>query len=246
MSAAGDEDAAGSGPTRWLEVADAAALRQAACRRILDAATLAIERRGRFLVVLAGGETPRGLYRMLREASSDWPRWEVFFGDERCLPAADPERNSAMAADAWLDHVPIARGRVHAIPAQDGAGPGARAYARTLQGVGEFDLVLLGLGEDGHTASLFPGHDWGTEPDSPDALAVLDAPKPPLQRVSLSAARLGRARGVLFLVAGQSKRDAVRRWRAGEDLPARAIRPASGVDVMVEAALLREALPSQA
>ncbi len=246
MSAAGNEGLPGPVPTRWLSVADAVAMRRAACRRVLEAAALAIERRGRFLIVLAGGETPRGLYRMLREASADWPRWEVFFGDERCLPAASPERNSAMAAEAWLDHVPIARGGVHAIAAQEGAAAGARSYASTLRDVGEFDLVLLGLGEDGHTASLFPGHEWGAVPGSPDVLAVLGAPKPPPQRVSLSAARLSRARSVLFLVAGDSKRDAVARWRAGEDLPARAIRPATGVDVLVEAALLRDGPAAQA
>ncbi len=102
-----------------------------------------------------------------------------------------------------------------------------------------FDLTLLGLGEDGHTASLFPGREWGTEPDSPDALAVLDAPKPPAQRVSLSAARLSRSRQVIFLVSGESKRDALARWRASENIPARAIAPEKGVDVLVESALLK-------
>ena len=98
--------------------------------------------------------------------------------------------------------------------------------------------MLLGLGEDGHTASLFPGHEWGTAPGSPDTLAVFDAPKPPPQRVSLSAARLSRARQVIFLVSGQSKQRAVAAWRAGKDIPARTIRPAVGVDVLVESALL--------
>ncbi len=80
---------------------------------------------------------------------------------------------------------------------------------------------------------MFPGHDWGDAPGAPETLAVFDAPKPPPQRVSLSAARLSRSREVLFLVAGPSKRAAVARWRAGERIPARAIRPAAGVDVLV-------------
>jgi 6-phosphogluconolactonase len=111
-------------------------------------------------------------------------------------------------------------------------------YTEALRTVGEFDLVLLGLGEDGHTASLFPGHEWGTAPGSPDVLAVFDAPKPPQQRVSLSAARLSRARQVIFLVSGESKREAVAEWRAGKNIPARAIVPTAGVDVLVESALL--------
>ena len=223
---------------RWHGIADAAALRDAAFRRILDAATDAIQRRGRFMIVLAGGNTPQGVYRMLRDANTDWSRWQVYFGDERCLPVDDVERNSRMAADTWLDHVSIPKNQVHILPAERGAEAAAQAYANTLRQVGDFDLVLLGLGEDGHTASLFPNHDWGVNADAADALAVFDAPKPPARRVSLSAMRLSRARAVLFLVEGESKRDAVTQWRTGADIPARAIHPQAGVDVLVEAMLL--------
>ena len=238
MSATDARDHAGPASVRWIGVADAAALRQLAYQRILDAATRAIERRGRFLIVLAGGNTPSDVYRMLTAADTDWPCWQVYFGDERCLPVDDAERNSRMTADAWLDHVPIPPGQVHAIPADFGANAAALAYARTLRGVGDFDLVLLGLGEDGHTASLFPGRDWGIAASAPDVLAVFDAPKQPQQRVSLSAARLSRARAVVFLVEGESKRDAVMQWHMGADIPARAIHPKIGVEVLVESMLL--------
>lgn len=223
---------------RWIGVADTLALRQIAFRRILAAAGRAIERHGKFIIVLAGGNTPREVYQMLRGADADWSRWQVYFGDERCLPMDDIERNSAMAADAWLDHVPIPREQVHAIPAEIGASAAALAYAEALRGVGTFDLVLLGLGEDGHTAGLFPGHDWGIGADAPDALAVFDAPKSPQRRVSLSARRLSRAREVLFLVAGETKRRAVAQWCVGADIPARAVRPEAGVDVLVESMLV--------
>jgi 6-phosphogluconolactonase len=223
---------------RWLGVANAVALRNAAYRRILDAAADAIQRRGCFVMVLAGGNTPQGVYRMLRDADTDWPRWQVYFGDERCLPVDDLERNSRMAADTWLDHVSIPKNQVHVLPAEHGPEAAAQAYAHTLRDVGDFDLVLLGLGEDGHTASLFPNHDWGVNADAANVLAVFDAPKPPAQRVSLSAMRLSRARAVLFLVEGESKRDAVTRWRTGTGIPARAIHPQAGVDVLVEAMLL--------
>ena len=223
---------------RWHVCAEGLALQKAAAQRILDAAANAIQMRGLFSIVLAGGQTPRGAYSLLRSAKTDWASWQIYFGDERCLPADDAERNSRMAADAWLDRVPIPKANLHVIPAERGAAAAASAYGETLRGIGEFDLVLLGLGEDGHTASLFPGHDWGVAPDSPDVLAIIDAPKPPPQRVSLSAARLNRAREVLFLVEGESKRGAVADWRAGVDIPARAIRPVNGVDVLVEKTLL--------
>jgi 6-phosphogluconolactonase len=223
---------------RWIGVTNAMALHRSAFQRIVSCAQNAIERRGRFLIVLAGGNTPRGVYHLLRAASTDWSCWQVYFGDERCLPSDNVDRNSRMAGDAWLGHVPIAHDQIHVIPAELGAEAAALDYAATLSGVGNFDLVLLGLGEDGHTASLFPGHDWGVAANASDVLPVFDAPKPPPQRVSLSAARLSQAREVLFLVEGTSKRDAVARWRTGDNIPARSIRPRTGVDVLVESRLL--------
>lgn len=227
-----------SEPCRWHAAADERALQQMAMETILAGAAHAIHERGQFHLVLAGGNTPRGIYRGLCAAQTDWSAWHIYFGDERCLPSVDPARNSRMAAEAWLDRVPIPAFQLHAIPGELGATRAARRYAETLRTVGDFDLVLLGLGEDGHTASLFPGHEWGTAPGSPDTLAVFDAPTPPPQRVSLSAARLSRARQVIFLVGGESKHRAVAEWRAGKDIPARAIMPVRGVDVLVESSLL--------
>ena len=223
---------------RWRALSDRQALDRAVAVSILAAADRAIRARGQFHFVLAGGDTPRGAYRRLFEASDDWSGWHIYFGDERCLPADDPARNSRMAGEAWLDHVSIPTAQAHAIPAEVGAVQAAQAYTETVRAVGEFDLVLLGLGDDGHTASLFPGHEWGIAPGSPDALAVFDAPKPPPQRVTLSAARLSRSRQVMFLVSGEVKHRAIFDWRAGKNIPARAITPVAGVDVLVESALL--------
>lgn len=222
----------------WHIYPDAALLQERAAQAIVRASAQAITERGAFHIVLAGGNTPRAVYERLRAAQTDWTAWHVWFGDERCMPPADGERNSEMAASAWLRHVPIPAGQIHAIPAEKGAEEGAREYAQSLREVGLFDLVLLGLGEDGHTASLFPGHGWGSQPDAPSVLAVHHAPKPPADRISLSAWRLSRARQVMFLVTGASKRHAVADWRAGKDIPARAISPASGVDVLLEVACL--------
>ncbi|MGY1424835.1 6-phosphogluconolactonase [Lysobacter sp. A289] len=243
-------DVAGPLPqrVRWHQVEGSAVLTQAACLWVLDASKRAIAARGRFVLVLSGGRTPQDVHALLRTADTDWSRWEIWFGDERCLPVDDPGRNSLMANDAWLSHVPIPSGQVHVMPAELGAEAAARAYAEALKAPGQngspsasaepFDMVMLGIGEDGHTASLFPGHDWGVPDNADDVLAVFDSPKPPSQRVSLSAARLSRAREVLFLIEGDSKRDAVAQWRTGNDLPVAAICPPAGVDVLLDASLL--------
>ncbi|GJQ56122.1 MAG: 6-phosphogluconolactonase [Rhodocyclaceae bacterium] len=219
---------------RWHACRSAAEVSERAAAWIGDAAKQAIAVRGAFRLVLAGGETPRAAYRALRGLDTDWRAWQVWFGDERCLAADDPQRNSRMAAEALLDHVPIPPAQVHAIRAEQGAERAAAAYREALAGEPEFDLVLLGLGEDGHTASLFPGNDWGEAEDAPDVLAVHAAPKPPAERVSIGARRLGRTRSALFLVAGTGKRAAVTAWRRGGRLAAAAIRPPAGVDVLVE------------
>jgi 6-phosphogluconolactonase len=225
---------------RWHSVADGAALNSMATNMILSSAATAIGERHQFHLVLAGGDTPRAIYKMLRTADTDWSAWHIYFGDERCVPQADPRRNSLMAGEAWLDYVQIPADQVYTIPGELGAELAACEYAQILNNVGNFDLTLLGLGDDGHTASLFPNHEWGTEPDSPDTLAILDSPKPPPQRVSMSAARLDRSREIIFLVSGESKRDAVAQWRSGKIIPASAIEGQAGVDVLVESALLSQ------
>ncbi len=221
---------------RWHVYPDAEAVYERAARIIERISEEAIAARGAFHLVLAGGGTPQAVYRRLRDADASWRAWHIYFGDERCLPADHPERNSAMAIEAWLGHVPIPAGQIHVIPAEQGVQAAAQAYARLVQVIDFFDLVLLGLGEDGHTASLFPAHDWHADRNAPAVLPVHDAPKPPSDRVSLSAARLSAARQVMFLVTGETKRAAITQWRTGANIPARAIAPAAGVDVLVEMA----------
>lgn len=227
-----------AGGTRWHPFASADALVADARARVIDSAHAAILARGRFVIVLSGGNTPRALYRSLRDSDTDWARWHVYYGDERCVPAHDAGRNSVMAAETLLEDVAIPREQCHPIPGELGPEPAARAYSQTLHDVGVFDLVLLGLGEDGHVASLFPHATERRVDGRGDVIAVFDAPKPPPERVSLSAGRLSRARSVLFLVSGESKRDAVRRWREGEAIPVATIRPDAGVDVLIDARLV--------
>lgn len=214
--------------TRWHSFESQDAINQAALKRVLDAAEKAIAARGSFSIVLAGGTTPKQVYELLRHANADWSKWHIYHNDDRCLPVDHKDRNSLMAREAWLNHVSVPEEQIHDIPAELGPVEGAKAYAETLKGVGEFDLVLLGLCEDGHTASLFPGHVWD---DSVDAFPVFNSPKPPAERISISARRLSLAREVIFLVTGAGKQDAVDDWRKGVDIPATAIKPANGVDV---------------
>lgn len=207
----------------WRVFADADTLVAALADALCAEAGAAIAARGVFHLVLAGGSTPLALYRALADRRAGDARWQVWYGDERCLPAGHPERNSVMTEAAWLAASSIPPENRRPIPAERGAAEAAARYAGWLKGVPDFDVVLLGMGEDGHTASLFPGHDWGEGPDSPDVLAVLDAPKPPLQRVSLSAARLNRSAKVWFVSTGGSKRHALRQWEACEALPVAAV-----------------------
>jgi 6-phosphogluconolactonase len=225
---------------RWLSFKNANELEQAAVTQILNTAQAAIDDTGAFHIVLAGGTTPKKVYEALRHAKTNWAAWHVYFGDERCLPSDHAERNSRMAALAWLDHVAIPAAQVHPIPTEEGVTVAAEQYAEVVNKVKYFDLVLLGLGEDGHTASLFPQHDAGNATDAPATLIVLDAPKPPPQRISLSARRLSETHQLIFLVTGNSKAQAVKDWRSGISIPATTITPENGVDIYIESALLEK------
>ena len=227
---------------RWHVYDDADQLVRHALRAVQRAAEEATLRCDCFDLVLAGGTTPRALYERLAADGAGDERWRVWFGDERCLEAGHPDRNETMARAAWLDRSGIPADRIHGIPAGPDPAVAAHGYGRLLAGVGTFDLVLLGIGDDGHTASLFPGQDPGAGPAAPDALAVRGAPKPPPERVSLSAHRLGQARQVIILVTGGGKADAVAGWRRGDDLPVAQVRPPNGVDIFVD----RAALPAGA
>lgn len=203
----------------WRVFADADALVAELSAALCAEAAAAIAARGAFHLVLAGGTTPLALYRALARQQAGDARWHVWYGDERCLPVDHPERNSVVIEAAWLAASRIPPENRRPIPAEQGSHEAATVYARWLAGVADFDVVLLGMGEDGHTASLFPGHNW----DGADVLAVQDAPKPPPERVSLSAARLNRSQRVWFVITGAGKREALSCWKNGDPLPVSAI-----------------------
>jgi 6-phosphogluconolactonase len=215
----------------WHQFPDAAGVAVNAASRILAAASKAILQRGIFRLVLAGGRTPEATYRLLAKAEADWRQWEIFFGDERCLPVDHPDRNSTMAAKAWLDHVNIPREQIHIIPAEKGPIEGARLYSPVVADALPFDLVILGLGEDGHTASLFPGHH---HPEEILVVPVTGAPKPPSERISLTAKTLSQSRQVLVVVTGPDKQEAVTKWKKGNNIPIASITALEMLDITLD------------
>lgn len=173
-------------------------------------------------IALAGGSTPRALYEKLATVEYAWRDVDVFFGDERCVPPDHPDSNFRMAEESLLSSLGSQGPKVHPMPGEscDAEGYERELRDRFAQGVPELDLVLLGLGEDGHTASLFPGDPALDEADR--LVARVERPDHP--RLTLTLPVLSAARLVLFLVAGEPKRDALRRLTAGADIPAARVR----------------------
>ena len=217
--------------SRWhtLETADQVA--QAAYQQILTAAEHAIADHGNFKLVLAGGGTPEKVYRLLAQADADWGKWFIYYGDERCLPTDHADRNSLMATQAFLEKVAIPSAQIFTIPAELGAEKAAKKYQQVVANALPFDMVLLGMGEDGHTASLFPGH---KNQENELAHAVYNSPKPPPERVSISALALSNTKQLIFLITGANKREAVKNWRAGQDLPVAEIVPENPIDIYID------------
>lgn len=245
-------------PEIWIGD-DPATLAREGARRVAEAARRAIGARGRFVLVLSGGNTPRRLYRILaaEEHGIDWSRVEFLFSDERMVPYDDPDSNYRMARETLLDHIPAAPERTHPMPTDRPPSEAAAAYEAELRMVLDPkeprpDLVLLGMGADGHTASIFPGSPLlegcleeetmpgGRPPRSSRSykeerlcIPVEDAPTPPQKRVTLTPYLINQARQVLVLVSGEDKVAAVSAALESDadpsEIPIRAIAPESGV-----------------
>jgi 6-phosphogluconolactonase len=169
-------------------------------------------REGARSLVLAGGSTPRRCHELLSEMEVEWGRVTILFGDERCVRPDHPDSNYRMARESLLDRVSPAT--VYRMPAELGPDEGAELYARVVGMVGTLDVVMLGVGEDGHTASLFPGHPALGATGL--AVGIHDSPKPPPQRVTLTLNALQAARRVIIVATGAGKADAVARAKRHE------------------------------
>ena len=215
-----------------------AALLQAAAERWVAASIEAMRARGRFHVALCGGSTPKGLYALLATddyaARIDWSRVHLFWGDERCVPPTDSMSNYRMVRETLIDHVALPADNVHRIRGEDESAAAAVAYERqlrhTLGSRTGFDLVLLGMGEDGHTASLFPGLTAVRERERWVIAEYLSAAS--AWRISCTPILFNASAAVLFLVSGGKKAATLRQVLEGpyqpEALPAQVVATHNG------------------
>ncbi len=216
-----------------VALSDANALAERAREEFLRSAAQAVAERGVFRVALSGGSTPKALYERLAAsgARANFAAWRVFFGDERCVPPEHADSNFGMARNAWLSKTPV--GAVYRVRGElRDANEAAREYEKDLERefaphAPRFDLVLLGLGVDGHTASLFPGTSAVRE--NQKLVVATHAPKLDAQRITFTVPLINAARCVMFLIAGGDKAPALRSVMQGQgDLPAGKIRPLDG------------------
>jgi 6-phosphogluconolactonase len=169
-------------------------------------------RAGARTLVLAGGTTPQRCYELLAEMEVEWGRVTVLFGDERCVPPDHPDSNYLMAKETLLDRVSPAT--VHRMPGELGPDEGAAEYERVVAANSPLDIVVLGIGEDGHTASLFPGHAALNAHNL--VVGIDDSPKPPPERITLTLPVLRAAKRVIILATGSGKAEAVAQAKQGK------------------------------
>ncbi|HEV3231152.1 MAG TPA: 6-phosphogluconolactonase [Candidatus Dormibacteraeota bacterium] len=205
---------------------DAAGVARAGAAEVVDAAFKAIREHGDFRLLLAGGSTPRATYELLAgelRAEVDWRRVSLWFGDERCVPPDDPRSNYRMVREALIDPLRLSPSMVNRIAGELPPEAAAAEYDVELKRLRRerapiFDLALLGMGPEGHTASLFPGSPTLAE-HGRLAMAVEVPAQPPL-RVTLTPEALGLSRGMVFLVTGPGKAEALARVFGEGDVPA--------------------------
>lgn len=206
---------------------------------VLETAQQAIQERGVFKIVLAGGTTPEQVYTLLAQEACDWQNWQLYLGDERQLPIDDPERNSQMVVRTFLEKLPdkntIPQNNIHFIPTELGVEQAREDYEQIIDDSLPFDMVLLGMGEDGHTASLFPDHEHDPKQR---VFAVYNSPKAPKERVSLSYETLSQNRHCLIMVTGQGKHESVVKWQNGTNLPIAKIASLENMTVLLDSPAL--------
>ena len=205
-------------------LADAEAVARAAAEFLGDQISRCVAAKGECHVALPGGSTPARCLELLSGMDLPWRSIHWYLGDERCYPVAHPERNDSMIERQLWSRIDAPAENRHPIPAEMGPAEAAGLYDALINRLDRLDIVMLGIGEDGHTASLFPGN--RALEDSAAVVAVYDAPKPPPERVSLGLNTIQSADRRIVLVSGSSKRAAMNALRQGKPLPVNRIGPA--------------------
>ena len=196
---------------------DTEALARAAADYLSDLLVACVNRKGSCHIALPGGSTPGRCLELLSSRQLPWQNIHAYLGDERCYPVAHSERNDTMIAHKFWSKIDAPADNLHPIPAELGPELAAERYAQLINSVGPLDIALLGMGEDGHTASLFPGNAALT--DERAVVPVYNAPKSPEERVSLGLVTLQNAGQRVVLVTGANKHDALMRVDQGDALP---------------------------
>ena len=199
----------------WLVCKDIDRLSEQLAYDILEISKKSIRLKNSFSIVLTGGRSVIKLYKILGSSTSDWSKWHIYLTDERCLPVGDKDRNDNMINKIWLNNHQILEKNIHFIHAELGVSDGVIHYEKILNGMGDFDVVLLSMGEDGHTASLFPSSIYSNK----DVVVENNSLKYPKKRISMSYSRLNRSKNILKIVCGGLKQGAVDLWLNGGVLP---------------------------
>lgn len=200
----------------WKIFKDSRILSECVAADIINVANESIHKNDQFNIVLAGGTSFLDSYKILRDARSNWLKWNIYISDERCLPKNDRGRNDIKIYEVWLNNGKIPKKNINFICAELGIDEAVKNYEMILKNKDVFDLVLLGMGEDGHTASLFPNR---TSNQNDSVIAEYNSPKFPKERISLSYSRLNKSKYVYKLISGPSKSQALNSWINGKKLP---------------------------
>ena len=202
---------------QWHISKDAESTAEAAADFIAQAIRQTLELKPQCLIALPGGNTPVKCLQLLAKMDLPWRKCHWFLGDERCYPVGHPERNDTMIRASFLNHIDTDQEHFHPIPAELGAEQAAQEYSHLLQSFGPLDIAFLGMGEDGHTASLFP--DNPALNNKAAAVAVFNAPKAPEERVSLSSTSLQSAKIRMVLATGVAKQSILKQIKNNAPLP---------------------------